>query len=76
MSTETLKSLAKHASSWPSEDQQELIDYARVIEARRTGRYCVTDAERASLSQGMAEADRGEFADEAAMAAADKRHGS
>lgn len=76
MSTETLKTLVKQASSWPNEDQLELVDYARVIEARRSGRYSVTAAEHAAIAEGMDQADRGEFVDEAAIAAADKRHGS
>ena len=76
MSTETLKTLVEHAASWPNEDKQELLDYARVIEARRSGRYVVSDVERAAILEGIDQADRGEFVDEATMVAADKRHGS
>ncbi len=75
MSTETLKDLMRSAEAWPAEDQQELADYARVIEARRAGLYKVSDAERAAIAEGIAEADRGEFAADELVAVANKRHG-
>jgi hypothetical protein len=43
--------------SWPVEDQAELIEIARDIEAQRTGVYILTDEERAAID----EARRGEF---------------
>lgn len=74
MSTNTISELARTAATWPDEDQLELADYARVIEARRTGLYRVNDAERAAIADGMAEADRGEFVDEALLSSGDRRH--
>jgi hypothetical protein len=61
MMTETLRDLLAHAETWPREDQEELAEYAREIEARRTGVYRMSDDERAAVSQGMAEADQGKF---------------
>ena len=37
MMTKTLKDVMEHAATWPREDQEELAEYAREIEARRTG---------------------------------------
>ena len=42
---------------------------ARVIEARRTGRYEVTPDEEAAIREGLAELDRGEWTSEEAMRA-------
>ena len=69
-----LKEMLEHAESWPLEDQQELAEYAREIEARRTGIYTMSDDERAAVAMGLAEADRGEFVPDEIIAEADKRH--
>jgi predicted transcriptional regulator len=68
-----LKEVMEHAETWPLEDQQELAEYAREIEARRTGIYTMSDDERAAVRQGLAEADRGEFVPDEVLAEADKR---
>ena len=75
MSTKTLKDVLEHAATWPREDQDELAEFAREIEARRTGIYTMSDDERISVGKGLAEADRGEFAPDELVAEADKRHG-
>jgi hypothetical protein len=72
MTTNTIKDLAQQASLWPDEDQQELVDYARVIEARRTGLYRMTDAERAAVAEGIAEANKGEFVENHVVSAAER----
>ena len=41
-----LKEVIEHAETWPREDQEELAEYAREIEARRTGVYTMSDDER------------------------------
>ena len=69
-----LKEVIEHAASWPEEDQEELAEYAREIEARRTGVYTMSDDERAAVSKGLAEADRGDFVSDEAIAEADERH--
>ena len=69
-----LKEVIEHAETWPVEDQQELAEYAREIEARRTGVYSMSDDERAAVRRGLAEADRGEFVPDEIVAEADKRH--
>jgi hypothetical protein len=74
MMIKTLKDAVRLAETWPEEDQQELAEYAREIEARRTGVYMMSDDERAAVRRGLAEADRGEFVPDEVVAEADKRH--
>ena len=69
-----LKEMIEHAETWPREDQEELAEYAREIEARRTGVYIMSGDERAAVEKGLAEADRGEFVSDELIAEADKRH--
>ena len=69
-----LKEVIAHAETWPLEDQEELAEYAREIEARRTGVYTMSDAERTAVGKGLAEADRGQFVSEERVAESDKRH--
>jgi hypothetical protein len=53
-----------------------LADYARVIEARRTGIYRIGPDERTAIDQGIAQADRGEFVADEEVARARKRNGA
>jgi predicted transcriptional regulator len=75
MTTKTLKDVLAQAATWPPEDQNELAEYAREIEARRSGIYTMSDEERVAVGKGLAEADRGEFVSDERVAEADKRHG-
>ena len=68
------KRLLEQVESWPEEDQEELAEFAREIEARRSGIYTMSDDERAAVRRGLAEADRGEFVPDDVIAKADKRH--
>ena len=72
--TKTLRDVLAHAETWPREDQDELAEYAREIEARRTGVYTMSDDERAAVGKGLAEADQGKFVPDEVVAEADKRH--
>jgi hypothetical protein len=63
--------ILERVRSWPEEDQQELADLARVIEARRTGVYVLSQSEEAALD----EAKRGRFVPDERIAAFWKRHG-
>jgi len=64
------KKLLEQVESWPPEDQEELAEYARGIEARRAGIYHATPDELAAIDEGLAELDRGEVASEAEVRAA------
>jgi predicted transcriptional regulator len=68
------KKLLEQVEAWPEEDQEELAEYAREIEARRTGVYTMSDGERAAVRRGLAQADRGEFVPDDVVSTADKRH--
>jgi site-specific DNA-adenine methylase len=65
------KELLQKVASWPEEDQEELAEFAREIEARRTGVYVLSNEERAAI----ADARRGAFATDNEAAAFWKRHG-
>jgi hypothetical protein len=70
-----LKEVIEHAETWPQEDQEELSEYAREIEARRTGVYTMSDDEREAVGKGLAEADSGEFVPDEIVTEADERRG-
>jgi hypothetical protein len=65
------KEILQKVDRWPEEDQEELAELAREIEARRTGVYVLSDDERAAI----ADARRGAFVAEGEAAAFWKRHG-
>ena len=65
------KEILKKVAAWPEEDQEELAELAREIEARRTGVYVLRDDERAAI----ADARRSAFASDDEAAAFWKRHG-
>jgi hypothetical protein len=60
------KKLLQQLESWPEEYQQELAEYARDIEARRTGVYHATPEEL----QAIDEAERSGMASEEEVEAA------
>ena len=59
MVAKVLKDVIEQAETWPPQDQEELAEYAREIQARRTGVYIMSDEERAAVRRGLAQADRG-----------------
>ena len=71
MKTKTLTDVLERVETWPQEDQEALAEYARELEARRTGVYRLTDAERAAIQ----EARQGEYVPDEEMDAYWKRHG-
>lgn len=66
-----LKTILERVASWPTEDQEELSEVAREIEARRTGVYRLSDEERAAIR----EARRGPLASDDEVEAFWKRRG-
>jgi hypothetical protein len=46
-----VKEILRQVDSWPEEDQQELAEVAREIEARRTGVYQATPEELRALDE-------------------------
>ena len=62
--------MLRRAETWPQEDQEALAEYAREIEARRTGVYRLTEDERTAIQ----EARQGEYVPDEEMDAYWKRH--
>ena len=65
------QSNSAQSRSWPEEDQDELAEVAREIEARRTGVYELSEEERAALDEAL----RSRVASDEDVAAFWKRHG-
>jgi len=70
------RDMLKRVESWPEEDQAELAEVVREIEARRTGVYVLDADEEAAIREGLAELDQGKFVSEEEMAAFWKRVGA
>ncbi len=70
-----LKTLLPTIESWPEEDQEALAEAAREIESLRAGVYSLSPAEDAAVAEGIAQAERGEFADDAQIRALWKHAG-
>jgi predicted transcriptional regulator len=75
MTKEQISSVLNSVRSWPQEDQEELVELAREIEARRTGIYVMNDEERAAVREGLEQAMRGEFVSDDEMDAFWKKYG-
>ena len=54
MTREQIDSVLERVRSWPQEDQEELADLVREIEARRTGIYILNDEEREAIAKAPA----------------------
>jgi len=67
--TPTLQKLLEQVADWPEEDQEELAELAREIEARRTGVYRLSDAEKEGIERGLQAVREGRFASEERIAA-------
>ena len=68
MTKEQINAVLESVRSWPEEDQEELAEIAREIEARRTGTYRATPEELRAID----EADRSGIATEEEVEAAFK----
>jgi predicted transcriptional regulator len=75
MTNAEIDAVLESVRSWPPEDQEELIEIAREIEARRTGIYVMSEEERAAVNEGLDQARRGEFVPDDEMDAFWKRYG-
>ena len=63
------RNLLEQVASWPQEDQEELAEYAREIEARRTGVYRLSEDERKGVERGLEAMREGKFATDEQVAA-------
>jgi hypothetical protein len=67
-----IKEILSRVENWPEEDQAELAEVAREIEARRTGVYVLDAEEEAAIREALKD---GKFVSEEEMAAFWKRCG-
>ena len=51
MTKEQINAVLDSVRAWPQEDQEELVEAAREIEARRRGVYVLSEDERAALAE-------------------------
>lgn len=51
MTKQQIESVLEEVRSWPQQDQEELAEVAREIEARRTGQYRTTPEEREAIAR-------------------------
>jgi len=75
MTKEQINAVLESVRSWPEQDQEELVELAREIEARRSGVYVMSDEERAAVQEGLDQAQRGEFVPDDEMNAFWKKYG-
>jgi len=61
------KELLERVETWPIEDQEELAEFAREIESRRTGVYRLSDEEREAVRAGLEDARQENFATDEEM---------
>jgi len=52
MTKEQIEAVLEEVRTWPRQDQEELVEAAREIEARRRGIYSVTDEESKAIASG------------------------
>lgn len=65
----TLKAILSAIESWPAEDQRELAEAARDIEARRLGVYRASREELEGIDAGLAGLRQGRVASAQAVVA-------
>jgi hypothetical protein len=70
MMAKALEDVLRRAETWPPEDQEALAEYARELEARRTGVYRLSEDERAAIQR----ARQSEYIPDEEMDAYWKRH--
>lgn len=70
------KHILQQVASWPEEDQEELAELAREIEARRSGVYTVTDDEHKAIEEALNELNEGKRVPESEMLAFWRRVGA
>jgi hypothetical protein len=75
MTKETIDAVLAGVRLWPQEDQQELMEIVREIEARRSGLYVMSDEENAAVAEGLDQAKRGDFVSDDEMNSFWKKYG-
>jgi hypothetical protein len=68
--TQSVKEILRRVEAWPPEDQEELAEIARDIEARRSGVYRATPEELDAIDEALGQVARGEVASKEEIEAA------
>ena len=68
--TSNVKEILRRVEAWPEEDQQELAELARDIEARRSGVYHASPEELEAIDEALGQVARGEVASKEGIEAA------
>jgi hypothetical protein len=67
---QSIKDLLQRVETWPEQDQQELAEVVRDIEARRSGVYHATPEELRAIDEALGQVARGEIASKEEIEAA------
>jgi len=70
-----LARVLKSVEDWPAERQDDAAELLERMHMLVTTPYKLTEEERTDIEDALAEAERGEFATDAEVAAMYKRHG-
>lgn len=62
MTKQEIEAVLDRVRTWPLERQEIVAEAVLDIEREETDIYVLDEAERADIQEGLAEADRGEFA--------------
>lgn len=73
--TKLLSDMLEKVKTWPASRQEDAALMLQEMERQGTDIYHLSDEERAAVQEGLAQADRGEFATDEEMAALWKRFG-
>jgi hypothetical protein len=73
MTKRDVKAVLDRVLTWPEEDQEELTEVAREIEARQTELYQLTKDEREAVERALAEMRERKFASDEDVAAIFRR---
>jgi hypothetical protein len=68
MTKEQIEAVLNNVRSWPQEEQEELVDAALEIEARRVGIYRPNQNEREGIERGLRAMRKGRFASDERIA--------
>ena len=74
MNREALKIVLERAEAWPERDQEELVEYAREIEARRNELHDASEEDLRKINEARAAVRRGEIATDEEVRAVFAKH--
>jgi predicted transcriptional regulator len=74
MTSSEIKSVLDRVLSWPSDKQQVAAEFLRMLESQPEF-YEPTEEEMAAIREGLAQAERGEFASDDEVAALWRKFG-